>query len=537
MKRQIDFSQEQIPEVHEPMQLLKLDAPIVARRDMIEAMVRKITPGAEVREGKSGAIAAYDGNRLVAYVHPETGQTNLFPLLERLKAGRGLAERAKEATERLGSDPTLFPKDVTRLIPLAPVTLLASTHSRDGERTKPAEILAFVRFERQVDGLPVFGPGTRATVAVGLDNTVHSFTHRWKSANPSGDKIRPHSREHITNAILEQLTVGSDDSDVKVDKVVLGYFDGGERYLQPVYRFHATITSHNKELHAANRHVFGYVSIGDAPEPLPKLGVQDGECPEESRPSERPASSNPVLDGDPTVGRYVVRNDSQGWVDSANGFFANLEAAGAIAGLFGRSPIPFSSSQYFWAEPRLFLSEKDAFVNSVQIALTEVHGNWGLFSTRDNHDDLVHLKDIPASGYGGGGGGALAFWILHSCEVIPTQTDESTSFDVWWNIFNGLHAVMGYRTEMWINDQITSPFGLSIGLGAPVISAWMNAIASDNSYGTGDTIYQDGNFNPNKWEPMGRASAVAVCGHVDDTANDVAPLERPTCLTELWFNN
>lgn len=108
---------------------------------------------------------------------------------------------------------------------------------------------------------------------------------------------------------------------------------------------------------------------------------------------------------------------------------------------------------------------------------------------------------------------------------------------MWWNIFNGLHAVMGYRTEMWINDQITSPFGLAVGLGAPVISAWLNAIASDNSYGAGDTIYQDGNFIPSKWEPMGRASAVAVCGHVDDTANDVAPFERPTCLTELWFNN
>jgi len=34
----------------------------------------------------------------------------------------------------------------------------------------------------------------------------------------------------------------------------------------------------------------------------------------------------------------------------------------------------------------------------------------------------------------------VAYWIIHSCEVIPTQDDESTSFDVWWQIFNGLHA-------------------------------------------------------------------------------------------------
>jgi hypothetical protein len=72
-----------------------------------------------------------------------------------------------------------------------------------------------------------------------------------------------------------------------------------------------------------------------------------------------------------------------------------------------------------------------------------------------------------------GPGNSLGYWIIHSCEVLPTQTDESTSFDVWWNIFQGLHAVAGYRTEMWISDGATGPFGFSIGLGAPVVSAWL----------------------------------------------------------------
>jgi hypothetical protein len=141
------------------------------------------------------------------------------------------------------------------------------------------------------------------------------------------------------------------------------------------------------------------------------------------------------------VGRYVVRNDAQGWVDSANGFWSSL----MLANFFGAS-IPFTDSQYYWAEPFEFLEDKESFVNDVNIALNEVHGNWGLFLTRDNHDDLLQLSDIPAGGYGR----ALAYWILHSCEVIPTATDEATSFDVWWNIFQGMHAAVGYRTEMWI---------------------------------------------------------------------------------------
>jgi hypothetical protein len=37
----------------------------------------------------------------------------------------------------------------------------------------------------------------------------------------------------------------------------------------------------------------------------------------------------------------------------------------------------------------------------------------------------VYLSDIPSTGYGPGAGGSLAYWILHSCEVIPTPTDYS----------------------------------------------------------------------------------------------------------------
>jgi hypothetical protein len=217
-------------------------------------------------------------------------------------------------------------------------------------------------------------------------------------------------------------------------------------------------------------------------------------------------------------------------VSSANEFLDGLSEAQLVFG----SPISFTDSQYFWAEPFEFVSDKNNFVNSVHIALNEVHGNWGWFSTRDNNDDGVSLSSIPSTGYGGGGGGALAYWIIHSCEVIPTQTDEATSFDVWWNIFNGLHAVVGYRTEMWIDDDVTGPFGLAIGLGAPVVPAWLNEVASNDSYDDGDT-YHDGNRNID--EPMGRASAVAVCGHSDDTANDIGSLGRATCLTEWWFEN
>ena len=528
----IHLSPNQIPEVRQPMAVMKLGSTVVASKELLRGIIQAIAPEAELKElEKTGALAAYSGRRLVAFVHPKTGESNVFPTLEALKPGKRLGERAEAISARIANDASLFPEDGTKVTALSPVILMGSRHTRDDKRTESAEYLAFVRLERQVNGHPVFGPGTKAMIAVAADDSIQAFTHRWRQAIPTDEKIVPHSRERIVKAILAQLAPSAKSAKVTVDKVTVGYYDNGENFLQPIYRFQATIISTNRELHAANRRVVGYVSIGEPLEPLPVLHVSQGERPDEPRRQDkRSVAPRPHIAGDPTVGRYVVRNDSAGWVDSANNFFANLQF-GATLGI----PLFFSNSQYYWAEPFEFISDKDDFVNSVNIALTEVHGNWDLFSTRDNHDDLVSLSSIPSSGYGGEGEGSLAYWILHSCEVIPTQTDETTSFDVWWNIFNGLHAVVGYRTEMWIGDGVTGPFGLFVGLGAPVVSAWLNAVSSNSNYGSNDTYYLDGNRNIE--EPMGRASAVVVCGHSDDTAFDLGSLGRADCLTEWWFNN
>ena len=78
--------------------------------------------------------------------------------------------------------------------------------------------------------------------------------------------------------------------------------------------------------------------------------------------------------------------------------------------------------------------------------------------------DLVNIDtDIPSggsNGYGGGAGasGDLAYWIIHSCEVLPTPADYSAenrrlAYDTWWDVFNGMHAVLSYRTQMFIADN------------------------------------------------------------------------------------
>jgi len=510
------------------MPLMKLTEPVPAPEDFVSEIARAVAPKATLKaRGENGLQAAYDGNRLVAFIKPRTHDSRVFPYLETLTPGYGLADQAKTTAARIIREASLFAKDSTTVEPRAPVILLGSMRSREGGRSSPAEYLAYIRFQRRVDEAPVFGPGTRAMIAVAADGSLRCLAHRWRAAMPTKDAVAPHSRRAIAESIRAQLATLPKTSEVTVDRVIVGYYDAGRDFLQPVYRFTATVAAPH-ERQSAPRQVLGYVSVGAGPEPLPTLGRKQGKVPIEP-PSDRPNGPSPRVAplNDPTVGRYVVRDDSDEWVTSAVEFLEGLQSAQDNGGT-----IPFTDSQYYWAYPWEFLALKNSYVNSVNIALNEVHGNWGWFSTRDNSDDVVKLNTID--GYGAGAGGSLAYWVIHSCEVIPTQTDEPTSFDVWWEIFNGLHAVVGYRTKNYIDDDVTGPFGYDIGLGAPVVSAWLSEVAASDAYDDGD-IYFDGNRSMK--EPMGRPSAVAVCRHGDDTAGDVGPLGRATCLSEWWLEN
>jgi hypothetical protein len=528
-KPHVKISVDQIPDLPGPMPVLKLGAAVAVSDEILGEALRAVAADAKLEPiGDSGVRAAYDGDRLVGYVHPKTGESRVFPALEALEPSQELAALATRRAAALVSDGELFRKDLTDVVALAPQILTGSTRRRDSDRIEHRDVLGVVRFQRQVNGVTVFGPGTRAVVSVGAHGTIYGLAHRWRDASEIDGHMESRRREEVVAEIIAQLTPLLAGHDIKIEDVSVAYYDGGGSFLQPVYRFHAVVDipeEKDPKQRLASRRMFGFVSIGAAREPLPIVGSKPDVGPGD--PPASPVAKAPPP-GDPTIGRYVVRNDNSGWVASANAFMSNLKLAENWTHM-----IPFSDTQYFWAYPRLFTTDKNTFVNSVHIALTEVHGNWNLFTTLQNNQDFVYLNQIKNPGYGGQGH-SLAYWIIHSCEVIPTATDETTSFDVWWQIFQGLHAVMGYRTEMWINDEVTGGYALSIGLGAPMVGAWLSHVSSDDSY---DDSYQYLDTNRGILEPMGRASAIAVSGHGDDHANNLGSLGPASSLTEWWFNN
>jgi hypothetical protein len=230
-------------------------------------------------------------------------------------------------------------------------------------------------------------------------------------------------------------------------------------------------------------------------------------------------SAGPLAD--PTVGIYVIQHDWDAWTNRAAAFQKGLATGTAL-----------TNPQYYWAEPRMYTSDKDKFANSVNIVLTEGHGYDGGFVTKYNQlpypldansDDRedVRMTDVPSPGYGGGANGVLAFWIIDSCNTVATEVeDPGKSFDRWWTIFNGLHAVLGYRTEGLLSDGVAFNFASAISQGAPMVGTWFNVVAADDAYKDNST-YQDDKGNTFTY---GRASAIAVCGHEGDTANDIDPI-------------
>jgi len=300
-----------------------------------------------------------------------------------------------------------------------------------------------------------------------------------------------------------------------------------------------------------------YAPYGNAP--LSPTLTSPGEQPREASQN-RGALVPPettVAAGDPTVGRYVVRNDDAGWVNDANGFWNGLTSSGGGS--------LFTNSQYFWAQPWEFTSNAPSFIDSVQVGEVEAHGDWWFFTTYQDWGDGVNLDTNPApgGGYGQVNHGKLNHFILHGCEIVPSAaeapcpagmptTDNRPWYDPWFRIFQGVHVAVGYRTIMYINDSVGGPFGTSLRNSQSVITAWSHALLTAGDYQSKPRTIAHCGANPaKKLEPgdscpsnstpgclvMGEPSAVTVCGHSNDTIFDQSAIPAASCLTNYWWWN
>lgn len=483
-------------------------------------------------------LAAFSAGRMVGYVDQASGDAEVFSDLQTPRPSTLNTAGAVAIAERIFADPNVIPKDATTFKTSTTTLQKSENISLGGKAGAAAGVLTYVSLRRYVArGLfPVFGVGSRAVVAIDGRGQVQGFLRSWRTARSAGVVVARVPATAIQKAILTQLTPFLTSSiAIHVDRIGIGYYDGGGSSLEPVVYYFATMRHRHVEVNGpAPDHFVGYLSINNQLENI-TMRFPVGRRP--LRITAERAGGSARSASDPSVATFVTRHAESAWGQSAESFWAGISATSNAA--------DFSRQEENEAEPPFFLGEKNAHVNHVNIADTEGHGGWWIFSTSGDAGDIVDVRNIKEGGYGAAptAGGNLAYWVIHACEVIPSQWDlrqrdgsgdGSAAFGPWWSVFGGLREVLGYRTQMYINDGVEHGFGEDMGRGGIALSSWFNHVAAATIYQANPTCHSDA---INADVTCGRASAIVVAGHQNDAMlKDYKPLTtRAKKLVNFWM--
>ncbi|KAI9782467.1 MAG: hypothetical protein M1839_004953 [Geoglossum umbratile] len=528
----IDFSRCHFPEQQKGLPVFSLGPsvhfPWAAVKDIVQETAKKHEDFKEVDIGNGTALVSSE--RVVARLDKETGETLVFPRLGDLKPGSGCS---LDAAKKYFDQRSIFPPDDTHVSPVQGQSVFSATIDRSGNKTnvkKPGVMLSTIYLQRNITAgaaqYSVCGPGSKGSFNIDSNGKVVSVSHRWRSAKRSGSELKALPQSDIQDAIFAQLSKAQ-VTNATIDNVELCYYDSGNSHIQPVYRFHATPNTTIAGIDV--QRIVGYVpAVESHPEPVPELvasgTVQPGAAPSQSVPGKHRRQSSS------SVGfvRYLMQNDGNVpyWLDDSKDFLNGLTLGSAIANIFCAFGFKFctklDNEQYYWSERRLFTSQNDYFVDSAPLAYQENHGSNFFFCTDTNAKDCggVSLSDIPVSGYGDGPN-RLRYWINRACSFIPSPADMDIvkAAAPWWNVFDGLHVAFGFRVTSWCRDGTTYPIGFNAAMGMGMVSSWMHTVNDASRY---------------QGLPNGGASAIAACGHSDDTLYDRQNIGRSYCL-EFWY--
>jgi hypothetical protein len=497
--------------------LFSLGAQVTFPEDILGNVLRSVDPGATLSNNQSdGSRYYYDGNLLIGYFDNATGETSVYSKLGLLLPSNGINT---QGIFQYSTNLDIVPDDDTQYSIINGRTLAATQQTFGGSASAPADYLKEVIIQRTVPYedkvYSVYGPGTKASFKFGADGTVKSLQHRWRTAQRQDSGLLPLSQDVVRNNIGQQLSAANITSNVTINSIELGFYDSGNQFIQPVFRYNVTI-SHPFGL--AGTTIIGYVPAGGkAFEPLPSLipaPNQQTSVPADSdrnttvtkRATTESTTSqrrSPAV----TIGMYLMQKDqlSPQWVINANSFWTGISSASNA----------FAKNQYWWALPQMFEGDASEFINDVNLAYYEGHGNVAYFTTDEELPSWGGVSipsALPSNGYGPGAGGSLCYWLIHSCDVVASVIDSSDPFAAWWQVMDGMHAVLGFRTAASPNDSgDTGNVGSALASGVSVVNCWMN----------------------NEWHAA-MTSVMIQCGHDDDTVFDRDNLGPPNCLKNIY---
>jgi hypothetical protein len=237
-----------------------------------QEMMRKFLPEepAAKLEAKDGSIARYvskkDVNTTFEYDY-NTGNMRfkrdfsryLGDFVPKLPSTDESVEIAHKFLEENG----LQPQDESQL-KLAHVGGLRSSSLLDGKRSGPVvDKLVTLTYSREINGIPVIGPGSKFIVHIGDRGKIIGIKKHWrelqKKAIPLSAKQLLNEDEAFFQAKESIATEFGKDADFELLHHQLAYYDNNGQYLQPVYTFQVKIHPANSSIDA-----FNYVSVIEA---------------------------------------------------------------------------------------------------------------------------------------------------------------------------------------------------------------------------------------------------------------------------------
>lgn len=175
---------------------------------------------------RSGAIRFW--NRLKPPGHPEPsfsiGEARLVFIARNFLTKTGLVD---------------LPAD--QLKPLKITYLRVQTMSVKGKSSEPKILDAGVIFGREIDGVPVSGPGGFAMINIASDESVVGGTVVWRRLGKSLGTVKVLKPDYALNELGRNFRLQGIDRLVHVVKSEFCYFERGENdaqfYLEPAYAF------------------------------------------------------------------------------------------------------------------------------------------------------------------------------------------------------------------------------------------------------------------------------------------------------------
>jgi hypothetical protein len=530
-----------------PLPLFALGDAVIFPSDVLDDILHRTAPENHFsRSHQNGSTFVYDGDWLASYFDNSTGQTSLFPRLESLRPAASINPRPPWYARFL-SDPRIFPMDDTWIAAVRDATLFGSKN-KSGFVTPSRPYMTDVRIERNISyssgDYSVCGPGSNARFSFTANGRVAALIHRWRPAKFHSN-LEPASAENVRRAILAQIA-SANLQNATVTAIDFCYYDSGEKYIQPVYRYMAKIQSPSG---LPNISFTGYVHAGiGTRERLPTLTQPPGKDPSQASTaphnssSTHPARTRLSVREKPfsiDIGRFVMSDTdltTPAFLPDAVNFLKSLQANAANGPK--RGLVPFVDLRYFWDAPQIYTSDKEVYINAVELAFSVGYGDALTLFMDGKTWKPVRISDIPPSGYGNGAG-YLAQWIVHAGAFLPSGSEYAPAdvhkvFDPWWSVFNGLHSVMGYRTDAQAYDGVPPVAAKNIALGTSVVWSWLSAVINAPAYNP-DHFY---GFNPITGEKIwwGRPAAISQCEYTDENAYALNFLGRPDCLYAWWYD-